>query len=160
MVAYTFQVAHLWPAIALVGAHGATDLATSHWPSIYLTCCFMPLPSHVVTGLFVISSVVHFAEDIGHHGSLALHSFSGILWLLFGTQRGLEFMLGYLTLFHTPSHYLRCWTRRRWCAMGISFIATFIAMALLNNTNVVTLNNTVQRIVIAHIYTEHFIVMR
>lgn len=44
--------------------------------------------------------------------------------------------------------------------MGISFIATFIAMALLNNTNVVTLNNTVQRIVIAHIYTEHFIVMR
>lgn len=157
MVSYTFQVAHLRPAVAIVSAHGATDLATLHWPPIYATCCLIPLPSHIVTGLFVISSLIHFAEDIGRHRSLALHSFSGIIWLLSGAQHGLEFMLGYLTLLHTPCHYLRCWNRHRWCAMGVSIIATFIAMALLNDTDVVIIDNAVQRIVIAHIYTEHLV---
>ena len=77
MCVYDFHVQHLRPLVAFVGAHGATDLATRHWPPIYAVCCLTPLPPKAVTGLFVAASLVHFAEDGGPDGSIALHSLVG-----------------------------------------------------------------------------------
>jgi len=155
MVSYAFEVAHLRPAVAFVGAHGATDLAAWQWPPIYAACCLVPLPSYAVTVLFVVSSLVHFAEDFGPDGSIALHSLAGLAWLVLGAQRGLEFMLGYLTLLHTPAHYLRCWRRRRWTGLVLAAACTVAAAMVLRHVRVVVIGNTMQRVVVAHVCTEH-----
>ena len=155
MVGYAFEVAHLRPAVAFVGAHGATDLAAWQWPPIYAACCLVPLPSHAVTALFVVSSLVHFAEDFGPDGSIALHSLAGLAWLVLGVQRGLEFMLGYLTLLHTPAHYLRCWRRRRWTGLVLAAVCTVAATMVLRHVHVIVIGNGMQRVVVAHVCTEH-----
>ena len=154
MCVYDFHVGHLRPLVAFVGAHGATDLATRHWPPVYAACCLTPLPPKAVTTLFVAASVVHFAEDGGPDGSIALHSLVGFVWLAFGSQRGLESMLAYLSLVHTPAHYARCWRRRRWCALGLAVVATALAGAVAPSLSVVCVNHAVQRLVVAHVACE------
>ena len=156
MCVYDFHVHHhLRPLVALVGAHGATDLATRHWPPVYAACCLTPLPSKLVTGLFVTASLVHFAEDGGPDGSIALHSAAGFVWLWFGAQRALELMLAYLALVHTPAHYARCWRRRRWWALALAGVGTIAAAALAARpVGVVRVSHAVQRLVLAHVVCE------
>ena len=154
MGAYAFEVAHVRPLIAVVAAHGATDLATRRWPLAYVLCCFVPLPPVAVTGLFVVASLVHFAEDVGPKGSLALHSLAGLATLLGGAQRGLEFMLAYLACVHTPSHYARCWRRERWRALACAGGATLAALAAGRHVQSVVVGHTVQRLVFAHVVCE------
>ena len=157
MCVYDFHVGHLRPLLAFVGAHGATDLATRHWPPVYAVCCLTPLPSKVVTGLFVGASLVHFAEDGGPDGSIAVHSLAGLAWLWLGAQRALELMVGYLSLVHTPAHYARCWRRRRWAALVVAAVATAVASALVWPLRTVCVNHAVQRLVIAHVVCESWV---
>lgn len=155
MCVYDFHVGHLRPLIALVGAHGATDLATSCWPPVYAACCLTPLPPKAVTGLFVAASLVHFAEDGGPDGSIALHSLVGFVWLAYGSQRALEAMLAYLSIVHTPAHYARCWRRKRWRALAVAAAATAIASAVVARSfRVVRVSHAVQRLVVAHVACE------
>ena len=156
MCVYDFHVHHhLRPLVAFVGAHGATDLATRHWPPVYAACCLTPLPSKLVTGLFVTASLVHFAEDGGPDGSIALHSVVGLVWLMLGAQRALELMLAYLALVHTPAHYARCWRRRRWGALALAGVGTIAAAALAARpAGVVRVSHAVQRLVVAHVVCE------
>jgi hypothetical protein len=154
MGVYALDVGHLLPIVAVVGAHGATDLATRHWPPIYAACCFVPLPPSAVTGAFVVTSLAHFAEDVGPDGSLALHSLAGLLWLAGGAQRGLELMLAYLACVHTPAHYARCWRRRRWSALVVAVLATLAGLATMRHVQVVSVGHSIQRLVIAHVFSE------
>ena len=155
MCVYEFHIGHLRPLVAFVGAHGSTDLATRHWSPIYAACCLTPLPSKVVTGLFVVASLVHFAEDGGPDGSIALHSLAGLAWLALGAQRGLEFMLLYLSLVHTPAHYARCWRRRRLWALGLAAAATAVVFVAMRPLHTVCVNHAVQRLVVAHVACEY-----
>jgi len=157
MCVYDFHVGHMRPLLAFVGAHGATDLATRHWPPIYAVCCFTPVPSPAVTALFVAASLIHFAEDAGPDGSLAIHSLTGFVWLLLGAQRALELMASYLSFVHTPAHYARCWRRRRWCALALAAAATAVAGALVRPMSTVCVNHAVQRLVIAHVVCEYWV---
>ena len=154
MGAYAFDVAHVRPLVAVVAAHGATDLATRRWPPAYALCCLAPLPPPVVTGLFVAGSLVHFAEDVGPDGTIALHSLAGMATLLGGAQRGLEFMLAYLACVHTPAHYARCWRRRRWRALACAGLATLLALAASLRVRGVVVGHIVQRLVLAHVVCE------
>ena len=157
MCVYDFHVAHMRPLLAFVGAHGATDLATRHWPPIYAVCCLTPLPPKAVTALFVAASLVHFAEDGGPDGSVAIHSLAGFVWLLLGAQRALELMAAYLSLVHTPAHYARCWRRRRWYALAVAAAATAVAAALARPLRTVCVSHTVQRLVVAHVVCESWV---
>tara|TARA_B100001057_G_scaffold375231_1_gene379988 strand:- start:2965 stop:3423 length:459 start_codon:yes stop_codon:yes gene_type:complete len=140
--------------VAFVGAHGATDIATKRWPAIYAACCLTPLPPKAVTALFLIASLVHFSEDGGPDGSVALHSLAGFAWFVFGAQRALELMLAYLSCIHTPAHYARCWRRRRWGALAAAALATATALHTVSRVQVVRVGHAVQRLVIAHVCTE------
>ena len=157
MCVYDFDVGHIRPLVAFVGAHGATDLATRHWPPIYAVCCFTPVPSPAVTALFLAASLVHFAEDAGPDGSLAIHSLAGFAWLWLGAQRALELMVAYLSFVHTPAHYARCWRRRRWGALVVAAVATAVAGALVRPLHAVCVNHAVQRLVIAHVVCEYWV---
>ena len=157
MCVYEFHVQHLRPLVALVGAHGATDLATGHWPPIYAACCLAPLPPKAVTALFVAASLVHFAEDGGPDGSLAIHSLAGFAWLWLGAQRALELMLAYLALVHTPAHYARCWRRRRRGALALAAVATAVAGVATRRMGAVCVSHAVQRLVVAHVVCEWYV---
>lgn len=157
MCVYDMRVAHLRPLVAIVGAHGATDLATRHWPLVYAVCYLTPLPPSVVTSLFVAASLVHFAEDGGPDGSLVIHSLAGFAWMLLGAQRGLELMIAYLSLVHTPAHYARCWRRRRWCALVLASVATLVAGTMVQPLHAVCINHAVQRLVVAHVVCESWV---
>ena len=141
-----------------MGAHGATDLATRHWPPVYAVCCLTPLPPKVVTGLFVAASLVHFAEDGGPDGSLACTRSPASRGSWLGAQRGLELMLAYLSVVHTPAHYARCWRRRRWArarrGRGGHGCGAARGDAPLRT---VCVNHAVQRLVIAHVVCESWV---
>lgn len=154
MVGFALQVRHFRPLAAIVAAHGATDLGCWHWPPWYVICCFAPMPPVAVTGMFIASSLVHFSEDIGPDGSIALHSLAGVTALLAGHQAGLEFMTCYLSFVHTPLHYARCWRRGRWASLVAAACATLAALRVMPLLDVVSVSDTVQRIVSAHVWTE------
>lgn len=160
MGAFAFDVAHVRPMVAVVAVHGTTDIDTRSWPFAYALCCLVPLPAPVVTGLFVAGSLVHFAEDVGPSGSLALHSLAGMATLLGGTQRGLEFMLAYLACVHTPAHYVRCWRRRRWRALGCAAVVTLAALGASRQFQGVVVGHAVQRLVFAHVVCEYCVANR
>ena len=100
------------------------------------------------------ASLVHFAEDGGPDGSIALHSAAGFVWLWLGAQRALELMLAYLALVHTPAHYARCWRRRRWAALVLAAVATVVAAIATRPLGAVCVNHAVQRLVVAHVVCE------
>ena len=156
MCVYEFRVGHAYPLLAFVGAHGVTDLATQYWPPVYAVCCLTPLPSELITALFIAASLFHFAEDGGANGSVALHSVVGVVWLWLGAQRALELMLAYLAFVHTPAHYARCYHRRRWCALALAGAATAIAAAAVvaRPLGTVRVSHAVQRLVVAHVVCE------
>ena len=155
MCVYDFRVvSHVRPLLAFVGGHGITDLTTRHWPPIYAVCCLTPLPPRAVTGLFVLASLVHFSEDAGPDGSIALHSLAGVAWLALGAQRGLELMLAYLSLVHVPAHYVRCYRRRRWAALALAAMATLMTAAVTRPLSAVCVNHAAQRLVVAHVACE------
>ena len=154
MVAVAFHLAHLRPVAAVVAAHGATDLGSWRWTPRYALCCIAPLPPGAVTGVFVVSSLAHFAEDVGVDGSIAVHSLAGLATMMGGPQLGLEFMLSYLALVHTPMHYLRCWRQRRWLALAFAALTTCVALHAAQFMDVVRIGHALQRIVVAHVWTE------
>lgn len=154
MVAVPFDITHLRPAAAIVAAHGVTDLDSWRWPPWYALCCFAPMSSELITGLFVLSSVVHFSEDIGANGSVVLHCLAGLAIVAGGTQGGLEFMTAYLACIHTPAHYVRCWQRERWKALALSLVVTALALVLTQHVQVVCVSDAAQRLVMAHILCE------
>jgi hypothetical protein len=148
------HLAHLRPVAAIVAAHGATDLGSWRWTPRYALCCVAPLPPDAVTALFVVSSIAHFSEDVGTDGSVALHSLAGMATLMGGPQLGLEFMMVYLTLVHTPMHYLRCWQQRRWSALAFAALTTCVALYVSQYVDVVLIGHALQRVVVAHVWTE------
>lgn len=154
MGVYALDIRHIRPVVAAVAAHGATDLDSWRWPPWYTLFYFAPLPPAAVTTLFIASSLVHFAEDVGIDGSLALHSLAGFLWVAASAQRGIEFMMAYLACVHMPAHYARCWRRRRWSALVVAAGATAMAMLVCRGADTVSLTHSAQRVVIAHVCTE------
>ena len=157
MTAYSLDASGLQTIVALVAAHGATDLATRVWPFTYAACYMIP-PS-LVTPVFVLGSLVHFEEDIGLEWSLALHAVAGIVWWRGGAQRGLELMLAYLSALHTPAHYQRCWRRgRRVALLAAGTTTALLAWLLLHYDTILSVDHRIQQIVIAHVLTEWCVV--
>lgn len=142
-------------AVAIVSAHGLTDLDSLRWVVPYAVFSALPLPGHVVTALFCGMSVLHFSEDVSPDASFALHAAIAAVGLAFGKQAAFRAMLVYLTLVHVPLHYTRCLKRKRHTALRIAAVGTVAALWLARRTpHTLPLTHPIQRIVIAHIAHE------
>ena len=143
--------------LAVVSAHGVTDFDVPGFWLEYAACLLTPLPGPMVTLLFVLGSVLHFADDLGPHGSGALHATLIVVGAGFGLQAAFDAMVGYLALVHVPAHYARCAARGRFKALWFAFACTAVgyAAAAAHNTRLLPLGGTLQRIVLAHILCEH-----
>ena len=143
------------PALAVVAAHGLTDLDSCDFVPTYLTACTLPLPAASVTVAFCIASFVHFSEDVGYLGSAALHAALFCTERAFGQAAALRTAMSYLSFVHLPLHYRRCWKRERYNAIAIAGVGTAAAVALSPFVSQpVVLTHAIQRIACAHIFHE------
>ena len=152
MVAFTLT-AHP-TAVAIVATHGLTDLDTRGFVVPYATCLCAPVPSLALTPLFCASSVLHFADDSSLLGSAALHAAVVLVGIAWGQHAAAQAMLGYLTWFHVPAHYRRCYRARRYAGVALAAVATVVAACLCRACTSFVLGDWAQRIVIAHVLHE------
>ena len=155
MTNFQLEVASWKPALAVVAAHGMTDLHEWDWVPHYMLWTLLPLPSFMVTGLFCASSVAHFAEDGGPLVSLAAHASVALIGLRRGADVAFKAMLSYLLLWHTPRHYLRHWRKGRKRGVYVAALATAVGLLYCRRLpNRLPFGDLMQRIVIAHISHE------
>lgn len=149
----------LVPLVAIVAAHGATDL-DSPFTALpkYAACCLAPVPAPLVAVAFCVASVAHFARDVGIDNSIALHALLGFCTLAFGVARGLSIMLIYMSVVHVPLHYMRVCRDGRYLALLLACVVTGVAyvhvVAAACASGVVWLGPREQRIVVAHVWQE------
>jgi hypothetical protein len=153
MTAFPFDATHCTPAIAIVAAHGMTDLHSLASLPHYAGWLLAPLPPRAVTGIFCACSFAHFAQDRGGPWATgAAHAGALVAGLLRGTDAALRFMLAYLLLWHTPHHYARQLRRGRRRGVLVAVVATLVCLATCRKLpNRLILNDWLQRIAIAHI---------
>lgn len=153
MVAFPLLLRGTQPALAVVAAHGMTDLDSADWVPVYAAWCLVP--DVLVTPAFVASSIVHFESDIGRPASLVFHCGLGVLGLLLGQQIAFEAVLFYLTAVHVPLHYRRCLLRGRVGGVGVAAIATVAFLFFSDQIGgVFSFEDVFQRIASAHITHE------
>lgn len=155
MTRFLIHTTGLKPLLAIAAVHGLTDLDSATWLPSYALFTLMPLPSPVVTGLFCLSSVVHFAEDVGTCGSLLLHAGIALVGHVNGIQSAFRSMICYLSLCHVPMHYRRCYLRKRNRAAVFTGCVTALVVGFSATMHEwVPLTDGMQRIATAHIFTE------
>ena len=155
MTNFALDITGWKPALAVVAAHGITDLNTREWIPHYLGWLLLPMPPPMVTGVFCASSLVHFADDGGPWVTLLAHAGSALVAVLKGKDAAFKTMLAYLLLWHTPRHYARHWKEGRARGLALSAAATVAALALCHRLpSRVLLTDTMQRIIVAHISHE------
>jgi hypothetical protein len=155
MTAFSLDVADWKPVVAVVAAHGMTDLNTLDCLPYYATCALVPMPSVCVTGIFCLSSFMHFAEDGGPWITFLAHAGVALIGAHKGADAAFKTMLAYLLLWHTPNHYYRHHKEGRRRGLRIAGLATALGLLLCHRLpNRLPLTNWMQRIVIAHISHE------
>ena len=145
-------------ALALVQAHGLTDLRSPQRVLPYAFAVWPPLPGIAVTGAFFAASIVHIAHDADMRQSLALHAAIAALYWQCGQQTAFYAMLAYLACVHTPLHYaavLREATRASHASVGLALALTPVFAHMMQRAPHVTVSHTAQRIVLAHVVSVH-----
>ena len=154
MVAFELDVSGFSREIAIVAAHGVSDIDSLLCVPIYAVLLLVPLPSLMVTVLFCIASVFHFYDDVGACGSVALHVAAFSVTRARGKDYGFKFMSAYLFYVHTPLHVMRLVQKSRALGCAASLSACFIAYLHPCPPCKLSLSDTLQKIVIAHILVE------
>ena len=155
MGVFPLSTSQITPALAVVAAHGLTDLDSWEWRLPYATWLLLPLPGSAVTTIFCMLSIIHFSEDIRIAPSLLLHTALLLVGYAHGQQTALHTVLVYLCCVHVPAHYWRCWARRRYAGLGIAAAGTAATLALSHRAPAqLELSHLLQRIVIAHVTHE------
>ena len=156
MTVFSLCVKHTKPFVAVVAAHGLTDLDSRRWVPPYLVWALVPLPGVLLTTLFCAASAMHFAEDYGPRASLAVHGGVAAIAACAGLQTAFDAMLAYLAVVHTPAHYARCYRNGRTQGLALAGAGTALALVVMPYTpDAIVVGHWMQRIVIAHICHEH-----
>ena len=79
MTCYELDVTDWKPALAVVAAHGMTDLHNLEWVPQYAMWMLMPMPSVAVTTTFCAASVVHFSDDSGPWPAALVHGAAALI---------------------------------------------------------------------------------
>ena len=137
-------------ALAVIAAHGVSDVQKPipHLATYALALC--PIPG--TSAAFGVSSVVHFAKDIGIVGSVILHA---VLCATASVNLRLACVIlqVYMCVLHIPAMLMALALRAEWTAVAsiaVSTAAAWIVRAKLAPGGVFVLGEIMQRIVIVH----------
>jgi hypothetical protein len=96
--------------LATLAGHGASDLALKGrrpYETYVVVCIFLGLvPELILNIVFITMSAIHFAEDIGPVGSVALHAAVGVTSMIVSREAGIDIVLVYMCVFHVPLHFI------------------------------------------------------
>lgn len=139
--------------ITFASAHGFSDLQYGFKGLPWYTLALAPIPSIAVTPLFVGASVYHFSSDVGCVISLCLHA--GWIYLAARNETRLAWLIFtvYYLVIHSAPRLLFWFARSPLQTLLFSSIAT--AYAILH-TGPLVINDTMQKVAIAHILLTHF----
>lgn len=141
-------------SLAVVSAHGFTDLDNFWWVLAYPFC--LSLPYFLTTPVFFILSILHFADDLGVFRSIVLHSLI-ILSVVSNRQSlGFKAIVLFIGLVHVPLHYARCFHNSRYTALAIAAIATYgsVVFSQTHKFETFVFTELLQRVVCAHVIVE------
>ena len=156
MVAFELDVSDFRREIAIVAAHGFSDIDSLVWVPVYALLLLVPLPSRMVTCVFCLASAFHFSEDVGAWGSAAVHCAAFAITKAKGKNSGFKFMSMYLFYVHTPLHVMRLVKKSRRLGCGALLLACFLGYMHPSPPEKLALSDTLQKLVIAHILVEFF----
>lgn len=155
MTRFLIQTCGIKPLLAAIAAHGLTDLDSPAWIPHYSLLTLLPLPSPIVTAMFCAASLMHFSDDVGVAGSVAMHAGVAVVGWTVGVQAAFKTMIGYLSFCHVPMHYARCYNRdRRRTALVTASVTMFAVLFSHSMGEWVPLTDRMQRLATAHIFTE------
>jgi len=103
--------------LSVAAAHGAADAARSPTQLLLYSVALLPLPGALCTAAFAACSVLHFSDDVGGVGSVALHAAT---LALASRSCGLatRLMLVYINRVHVPVLVMRLLARGAWTALA------------------------------------------
>lgn len=156
MTAFSLPIGPAKPLLAVVAAHGLTDLDSWDWAPHYAFWLLLPLPSPAVTALFCASSLSHLTAELGDVGSFVLHAGLAVTAAQCGELAAFNVMLAYLAFVHVPAHYRRCLQRgRRPGALAAAAVGGLAACLSHTTGSTFVFGNRMQRVAIAHICHEY-----
>lgn len=156
MTRFLIATGGMKPLLAVAATHGLTDLDSSAWVGRYAVLTLLPLPSPLITMIFCVASLLHFSEDVGFLGSALVHAGVGLAGIAMGVQAAFKAMVSYLAFCHVPMHFVRCYHRnRKRSALATAGVTMAAIVASTQLGEWVPLTDNMQRVVIAHILTEH-----
>ena len=145
------------PVLALLAAHGISDLdhPLACLPR-YVLCAIAPLPPSAVTAAFLVSSLAHFAADVGWRGSVALHAVVGAAGVVGGDRCAARLMATYMLCVHVPLHYVHLARARRFVGATIALLFTVALLLGTRGAERVCLSTDGQRLIVAHVVHNAF----
>ena len=137
-------------ALALIAAHGVSDVQKPipHLATYALALC--PVPG--TSAAFGVSSIVHFAKDIGIVGSVLLHTVLCVIATV-NLRLACGVLQVYMCVLHIPAMLLALALRAEWTAIASIAVATAAALAVRSRIapgGVFVLGEIMQRIVVVH----------
>ena len=149
-------------ALAVVAAHGLTDLGDAHFVEWYALGAL--IPEAWVTPAFLGASVVHFGLDFeeGEVASACMHAYVAAVGAIWGVDDAADCMLVYLSFWHVPEHYRRHLRHERHLRVAIAAVGTLLlvlyalctAQRLGPGRLSFVLDDRMQRVVVAHTCVE------
>jgi len=140
-------------AIAVASVHGLTDFKLPPLQLAPYALMFAPIPTHLVTVLFLLASIQHFSRDIGLTPSVALHAIFLVLGLTV-PQAGWSVFAMYYCLCHAPLHHVEHFEDKH-TRLGAAILAIVASFALgMCNFETFELTDIMQLAVTAHIVVD------
>ena len=141
-------------ALAIVAAHGVTDLDNCWWIVVYPFC--LALPDSLTTPIFFILSILHFYDDLGVFGSIVLHSLIILSVVLKRQNMGFKSVVFFIVFVHVPLHYARCIHNHRYAALAIAAISTYVSVVIsqTRKVDIFLFTESIQKVVCAHVIVE------
>lgn len=143
--------------IVAASMHGVVDICRPCHLYPY-TLLLAPLPPTVATTvLFLVSSVWHFAHDIGWRGTLGLHTACGLVYYLMDPTIAFGIMSLYYCALHVPMCYIRLATRRSYLALTIIASLTLIAYGAsrkIHSPPCMNIHDRLQLLVVCHVLSD------
>lgn len=146
-------------AVAVASSHGLTDLKKTPRELIPYALVLMPIPSDLVTVLFISCSIQHFSRDISLRFSLLLHMVF-IALSPFCPQVGWIIFSFYYCLCHAPLHFVRHASEIDFPLAVMMVTAILVSAFGFRGVEVFQLTDAMQLGVIAHIVVDELEVYR
>ena len=142
-------------AVAAASVHGLTDLNRPLHELAPYAIVVAPVPTGLVTPLFVACSIQHFARDVGYRQSMLLHACFAALGLTL-PQLGWGLFAAYYCCCHAPLHLTRhAHVVPPRFAAALALLAATLAYAM-RGVGAFVVTDLMQLGVVAHIAVDEF----